>query len=230
MTARVQCSRCGRRGGSPAGGATINSLGCTGACLQWAVQLIENPPCFRYEATWAEWTLNVDDVARLRIVCSDINELGCGYLHWSFREHVAEIMCKYDWIERARGRYSFLQKHAHPAEVEVRCPAEVKELCDILESLHRQCLQLPTVVYTLHWEPAEDDACHVRTTTMSGVAVRHASVPRDEPVNVWKHLPPPLYRVAADGNLYTLQDTLLTTEKRGPKNSGHARLRVMTIS
>ena len=41
---------------------------------------------------------------------------------------------------------------------------------------------------------------------MSGVAVRHASVPRDEPVNVWKHLPPPLYRVAADGNLYTFQD------------------------
>ena len=76
----------------------------------------------------------------------------------------------------------------------------------MLESLHRQCLQLPTVVYTLHWEPAEDDACHVRTTTMSGVAVRHASVPRDEPVNVWKHLPPPLYRVAADGNLYTFQD------------------------
>ena len=41
---------------------------------------------------------------------------------------------------------------------------------------------------------------------MSGVAVRHVSVPRDEPVDVWKHVPPPLYRVAADGNLYTFED------------------------
>ena len=52
MLAPVVCSLCGRRGGKPAEGAAINSLGCTGACLLWAVRVIKNPPLFDDELDW----------------------------------------------------------------------------------------------------------------------------------------------------------------------------------
>ena len=69
-----------------------------------------------------------------------------------------------------------------------------------------RCLHLPTVVYTMHFEPAEADAWHVRITTMSGVAVSDAIMRCHGPLNAWEHLPQPLYRIAGDGNLYTYQE------------------------
>ena len=162
MTALVDhdltCSRCCRSGGSPADGAAINSRGCTGACLQWARDIMEHPHRFRYEPTWPDWP---DIVARLRIVCSDIKELGCEYLVWRCRDGAADISYKYDWIEWARKRYCGLQKHSDPEEYEAWWAAEGREFCDIVDTLHRQCLELPIVVYTLHWAPPEDDSCHV---------------------------------------------------------------------
>ena len=70
------CANCHRSEDSPSHGAAINSRGCTGACLQWAREIMEHPHRFRYEPTWPDWP---DIVARFRIVCSNINELGCGY-------------------------------------------------------------------------------------------------------------------------------------------------------
>ena len=81
MTTGALCSWCGRCGGATAGGATINSIGCTGACLHWAVQLMENPPSFEHEPVWEEWPVSHQDLASLRVICSDINGDGCGYLN-----------------------------------------------------------------------------------------------------------------------------------------------------
>ena len=197
------CSNCHRSGDSPSHGAAINSRGCTGACLKWAREIMEHPHRFRYEPTWPDWP---DIVARLRIVCSDINELGCGYLFWGCRSVSPDIRYKYDWIEQARERYCESQKYSDPEEYEAWWAAEGREFYDIVNMLHQQCLKLPTVVYTLHWAPQENNSCHVRMTTMNGDTVNQASVPCDEPFQAWKHVPPPPYRVAADGNLYSFED------------------------
>ena len=38
----MQCPCCQRTGGSPAGGTAINTIGCTGACLSWVLEVFEN--------------------------------------------------------------------------------------------------------------------------------------------------------------------------------------------
>ena len=59
MRMEAQCSSCERSGGGPAGGAAINSIGCTGACVHWAVKLIGNPPFWEDEPFNLEaWALD----------------------------------------------------------------------------------------------------------------------------------------------------------------------------
>ena len=55
-----ECSNCGRRGCAPADGATINTGGCTGACLRWAVRLVQH--CLSLSKfskcnPWEHWTV-----------------------------------------------------------------------------------------------------------------------------------------------------------------------------
>ena len=200
---QLMCPNCHRNGESPSRGAAINSRGCTGACLQWVREIIQHPHRCRYEPTWPDWP---DIVACLRIVCSDINELGCGYLFWGCRSVSPDIRYKYDWIVRARERYCESLQHSDPRAHEASWAAEDRDFYNIVNMLHQQILQLPTVVYALHWAPQENNSCHVRMTAMSGNTVSQASVPCDEPFQAWKHVPPPPHRIAADGNLYTLED------------------------
>ena len=83
MSSEPVCSLCCRRGGGCGGGAPINGLGCTGACLRWAVSNIKNPPFFEHGTPWQAWQLTTTIVACFRAICSDLNDLGCGCLHWS---------------------------------------------------------------------------------------------------------------------------------------------------
>ena len=63
MTAQLHrelmCANCHRSGDSPSHGAAINSQGCTGACLQWAREIIEDShrilTAFGYELTRSRW-------------------------------------------------------------------------------------------------------------------------------------------------------------------------------
>ena len=79
MSMEVQCSSCGRTGGAPAGGAAINNIGCTGACLHWAVQLIGNPPFWEDEPfNWEAWALDPAELVCFQKICSNLNGFGCG--------------------------------------------------------------------------------------------------------------------------------------------------------
>ncbi len=80
MTTGALCACCRRCGGAAAGGAAINSIGCTGACLHWAAQLMENPPSVEYEPVWEDWPVSHEDLAALRIIYSEITGHGCGYI------------------------------------------------------------------------------------------------------------------------------------------------------
>ena len=66
MYRNVQCSCCGRLGGSPAGGAVINSIGCTGTCLCWAVETIRNPPFYEDQPQWKPWSVRAEDWSLFR--------------------------------------------------------------------------------------------------------------------------------------------------------------------
>ena len=197
------CANCHRSGDSPSHGAAINSQGCTGACLQWAREIIEHPHRFRYEPTWPDWP---DIVVAFRIVVSNINDLGCAYLFWGSEGGPPDLRCRYNWIERARESYCAFKEYLHPEEYKVWWADGGREFCDLVNMLHRQCLKLRTVVYTLHWASQANGVLHVRMTGMNGETVSQASMPCREPFHAWKHVPSPFYRVAADGNLYSFED------------------------
>ena len=208
MLAPVVCSLCGRRGCKPADGAAINSLGCTGACLRWAVRVIKNRPLFDDEFDWGAWNgVRPADVASFRAICSDVNELGYGYLHWDFvnsHQGPGDLLAAH-WIALAHERYAYFLNSADEDMVATLCP-DVLALFQSLDIVHQSCLQVPTVLYTLHCEVTEADFCRVQSTTMSGQLVNDVVMRRGVPLNAWQHVPEPPYRIADDGNLYTRQE------------------------
>ena len=206
MTTEALCACCRRCGGAPAGGAPINSIGCTGACLHWAFQLMENPPSVEREPRWEDWRVSHEDLVALRIICSKVNAHGCGYLNRNLVDsQTPGIMWASSWIKLVFDQYSDFLRHANADAMDAQCPAKIKTFYDTLSMLHAQCSELPTKVYTMHFQPTEADAWQVRMTTMSGRHVCDVAMPCTGTMNALEHVPQPLYRVAGDGNLYTHQ-------------------------
>ena len=198
------CSLCCRRDGGSGGGAPVNSKGCTGACLRWAVQNITIPETFEDVVPRHLWRVTTGTMAYFRAICSDLNDLGYGYLHWSLviNPEDGRSMWAADWIALARERYISFVTRASPESVTALYP-DLAAFCQILDNLHQNCRRLPTVLYTLTCDAAEDDANHVRIFAMNGEVVHDVTMPCSVPWNAWSHLPPPRHRTALNGNIYT---------------------------
>ena len=208
MRSEVQCSCCHRTGGRPSGGAAINAIGCTGACLHWAVQLIVNPPFWDEEPfNWELWAFDPVQWDSFSIVCSDLNGFACGYLCVDCVEkHIStERLTAEEWIAIVCHRYQYFLEHASVQEIAVRCPL-LPRFCDVLETLCEQVLGMAWVVYTISVDIALDGECQVRTRNMNGTEVHTGTMFWWEPVRPWQHYPEPVYRMACDGNLYTFTE------------------------
>ncbi len=178
-------------------------INCTGTCLCWAVETIRNPPFYEDQQQWKPWSVSAEDLVSFSAVCSDVNDLGCGYLHWDFvATSLGADMLGKTSIDVAHSRYAYCLKH-FAAENLVALRPDLVAFFDILDRLHRRCQQLPIVVYTLHSHAAGDGSEQIRVATLSGVAVSEVKVSREQPLNPWDHVPQPLYRIARDRNLYT---------------------------
>ena len=103
----------------------------------------------------------------------------------------------------ARERYFTFPTTISPVSVRLWCP-DLPEFYATFCCLHANCRRLPTVLYTLNCEVAEDDAHHVRILAMNGEVVHDNTIPRRVPWNAWRHIPPPRHRTSLNGNLYTL--------------------------
>ena len=200
MTPTPKCSNCGRCGGSQAGGATINTMGCTGACLHWAVALVRNCLHCNTEHPWENWTVTPNQAAAFGVIAAGISQLGCGYLHWNLPPACAAI-------EEVHDRYTFYMLYVHPLDLVAPCPDEVNAYYVTLAALHERCVQLPTKVYALNLEPAQHDAWNMVLTSLNGESVGEILKPAGGlRLDPWKLLPQPFYSIAADGNLYTYQE------------------------
>ena len=199
FVATLKCSHCTRCRGAPAHGATINSGGCTGACLHWALQFMRN--CLQWSEgnPWEHWTANPRDAVTCRLICAGISDLGLGYLHWIQTDACAVVQELYE-------RHASWAPPAHPWVPAVRCLQEVKKDYQTLTTLHERCVQLPTKVYALNLQLAEDDSWRVVLSSMNGEPVGEFIMPSHGPLNPWQHVPQSSLRIAADGNLYTFQD------------------------
>ena len=205
MCSVLQCSSCKRTGGCPSGGAVINAVGCTGACLHWAVQLIVNPPFWDDEPfNWQIWFFDSAHWDSFSIACSDLNSLGCGYLCVDCVEpHISsDRLLAEEWIAIVFDRYQYFLEHASVQEIADACPL-LPRFCVLLETLCEQVLGMARVVYTISVHMALDGVCEVRTTNMSGVEVHSGTMCLWKPVIPSHHYPEPVYRIACDGNLYT---------------------------
>ena len=203
----VQCFSCRRTAGCPADGAVINAAGCTGACLHWAVQLIENPPGWNEEPFYGQtWSFDDAHWNSFSIACSNLNSLGCGYLCVDLVEgHISqERMLAEEWIRIVFNRYLYFLEHASVHAIAAACPL-LPQFCDLLEKLSEQVLGWNTVVYTMSFD-FTSDGLWVRTTNMAGVEVNSCKMSWWQPVTPSRHCPEPVYRLARDGNLYTCQE------------------------
>ena len=176
-------------------------MGCTGACLHWAADLVRNWLYRDTEHLWQHWSVNPNDAVSFGVIGAGISELGCGYLHWSRTEACAAI-------EEVHDRYTSFVRHVHPLDLAAGCPDEVKTYYVTLATLRERLVQLPTKVYALNFEPALNDEWNMVLTSMTGESVGEIMMPCDGPLNPWQLLPQSFYRTAADGNLYTFQDFL----------------------
>ena len=199
MTTSPKCSNCGRCGGDSAGGATINTIGCTGACLLWALELVETLFRRDWAHPWEDWNVRPEDMVAFTVICAGISELGCGYLQWARTSGCT-------MIKNVHERYAACVKQRHALDVATRCPDEITTFYQTLGTVHERCLQLPTVFYTLHLQTDPDDAGHMHLTSMSGVSVSKVMMLGRAPVNPCPLVPQPFYRIAADGNLYTFEE------------------------
>ena len=195
MSVQVLYSKCGRQGGQPAQGAAINSLGCTGACLRWAARLIKNPPTFEDALDWGAWNgVKHADVASFSAVCTEVNKLGYGYLHWdvvNFHRGPGDVLAA-EWMSAAHECYAHFLQGVDEDIVALLCP-DVPELFKSLQRVHQNCLTVSSVVYTLHCEVVEPDCLCVRVTTLNRDLVSEVVVGRDVPLNRWKHVPEPFF-------------------------------------
>ena len=85
-------------------------------------------------------------------------------------------------------------------------PDDIAKFYPCLASLHERCEQLITKVYALSVQLAQNEERHLVLTSMSGAAMGNVKMPLCGSLTAGKLLPQPLYRRAADGNLYTLQE------------------------
>ena len=81
----VLCISCGRKHGNSAFGISVNDIGCTGACLHWAIHALSNP----YVAD--------EDAARIELICSDVNPRGCAML--TYTHYGADSVYMVDCVE-----------------------------------------------------------------------------------------------------------------------------------
>ena len=208
MSVQVMRSKCKRLGGQPAQGAAINGLGCTGACLRWAARLIQNPPTFEDTLGWGAWHgVEPADVASFSAVCSEVNKLGCAYLHWdvvNFHGGPGDVLAA-EWLSAAHECYAHFLQSVDEDIVAVLCP-DVPEIFKSLQHVHQNCWTVSSVVYTLHCEVVEPDSLCVRATTLNGDLVSEVVLGREVPLNSWKHVPEPFFRIAEDGNVYTRKE------------------------
>ena len=158
--------------------------------------------CF-YENTehpWEHWRLNPNDAVSFEVIGANISALGCGYLHCMQPPACAVIKEVHD-------RYTSFVKKLHPLDLAAGCPDAVRTYYVTLATLHERCVQLPTKVYALNYEPAQNHAWNMVLTSMTGECVGEIMEPASgEPVNPRKFLPQPFYCVAQDDNLYTFQE------------------------
>ena len=71
----VQCASCGRTDGNCASGISVNTIGCTGACLHWAIIVIsigQSRPSSR-----RNWDVSDEDCTCIEMICSDVNPQRC---------------------------------------------------------------------------------------------------------------------------------------------------------
>ena len=208
MFPQALCAMCGRQGGQPARGAAVNSLGCTGACLHWAARVIPNLPLFHDPLVWGAWiSIEPADVASFSRVCSEVNELGYGYLHWDVvnpHGRPGDVVAAH-CIAQAHGRYAqflkYMEKHSMPSLY-----PHILAFIQTLNLVHQNCLTVPTVIYALHCEDIGLNCLRVQARSLNGRIVSDAVVDPDLALCAWQHVPQPLYRIAEDGNLYTEQE------------------------
>ena len=219
--APVRCTSCGRKDGNLASGIVVNAIGCTGACLHWAIHAIDNPPIsqdYGWSGHWEEWEISDEDCTCVELILSDVNPHGCSMLiNMACDESVMLLdesvneppMYVTQWIDILLRRYKSCLDAATPEFIVANYP-RLLGIYNIICTIHHQLSELPTRILTLKVAMCADASLQVSTSTMSGQVIYEetvgtAAVIGDHVSSVLKldRLP---FRVASDLNLYTREE------------------------
>ena len=211
-TVIVRCASCGRKDGNLPFGIVVNAIGCTGACLHWAIHAIGDPPpgcrgmrpgpAYIPLSHWEDWGLSDEDCTFVELIFSDVNPQGCSMLKCYDGQAS-------DWIDILCFRYQETLDAAPPEFIVANYP-RLPGIYNILCTLHRQLSELPTLILTLKVAMCADASLQVSTCTMSGGIIWQeklgsAAVIGEHAGRVLLQLEKP-FRVANDFNLYTREE------------------------
>ena len=216
MLPQIRCVSCGRQAGTQAFGIVVNRRGCSGACLHWAIEAIDQPPAAcGSEKDWYRWEVSDEACIYIERICSDVNAEGCAML--TTVQLMPSIyafgisMLEKDWIGILQCRYERFLSLAPHERILVGCP-KLPKIYSVICNLHRQLQGLPTRVLTVKVAMCVDATLQVSTSTMSGHIVCEqklglAAVMFDHMSFVLRQFELP-FRVAADYNMYTWEEFL----------------------
>ena len=189
-----------------ASGIVVNGSGCTGACLHWAFQVIDNPP-FEVGGSgiWDAWEVSDEECICIQVICSDVNPEGCAMLA-SVRMDFGSIMVAEHWIAILHSRYEHFLVVAAPERILATCP-RLPSIYNIICSLDRQLSELPMRVLTVKVAMCADATVQASTCTLSGQTICEQNLRRTTVIGEYMavvrqqfELP---FCVAGDYNMYT---------------------------
>ena len=168
MTMTVRCASCGRKDGNCALGISVNAIGCTGACLHWALHATDNLPFWYSNQGWDNWEVSDEDATCIELICSDVNPQGCAMLTYVHCDATVDAsMYLVDWIDFLRVRYEYFLALAEPHLIDVYC-FRLPRLYTLIRKLNRQLADQLTLINTLKVAVCDDETLQVNTSAMSG--------------------------------------------------------------
>ena len=198
-------------------GERINSAGCTGACLFWGINIIEDPPRLEVDTTREDYFPLKEELDALEIIFYNVNQIGYAMLTsvpCISSISKTQVLLK-DWLIIAWRRWERFTTLSHLADFQERHPRAFR-CFQVMNELKMGLEEQESICITIQELQCWEQMCHVTVTEQTNSHFFDGWIPSEITVGNFKTMLTVLYedrrklpmRVAADKNIYRYEDFL----------------------